>query len=295
MFIKAKTLKNSPSDRITGIADMIEHIGRPDFEDPLFSALARQLGADYCLASEITATAPRVLGRTGIKGSFHASARYSRYHSRGCWQFDPLLQIARNRSAGDAPIILHQPRSSIDASAASMIYDNDISDRLAAISVSSGRLVMLVLFRSAASGEFNEDQVRCLSQSGGELLSVVGKHAEFLSHGESMLEAVTSSDIMRENLAASGCRLTARESDVCAALIQGLSIAAISESLSIGSETVVTYRKRAFEKMGISGQRELPRWYLQNWLEQRFGIRFGELMSPPGSGADARVAAAARH
>lgn len=260
----------------SGIAPVIERIGKPDFHDTLFSAVARDVGADYCLVSEITPAAPRILGSTGVKGQFHASSRYKRYESRQCWQFDPMLQIARGRRDGDDLLVLHQPRSSIDLSAATMIYGNDISDRLATIRVCSGRLVMLALFRSSASDEFNEEHVRWISQSGGELLSVIGKHAEILSHGESVLEAVTSIDIMKQCLAASGNRLTARESDVCAGLISGASIIAIASDLKIGSETVVTYRKRAFEKLGISGQRELSRWYLKTWLEQRFGFAFGE-------------------
>lgn len=51
--------------------------------------------------------------------------------------------------------------------------------------------------------------------------------------------------------------LTQREQDVCRRILLGLSSEAISEALGISLHSTLTYRKRAYERLGISSQNEL--------------------------------------
>ena len=63
-----------------------------------------------------------------------------------------------------------------------------------------------------------------------------------------------------ETLFASGApfaRLTNREKQVCLRIVSGLGSEAISADLDIGLHSTLTYRKRAYEKLGISSQNEL--------------------------------------
>ena len=62
--------------------------------------------------------------------------------------------------------------------------------------------------------------------------------------------------------------LTPREKDVCLRILSGYSSQAISAELGVTLHSTLTYRKRAYEKLGISLQNEL------------FGIVLG-LMSLP--------------
>ncbi|MFN5485610.1 MAG: helix-turn-helix transcriptional regulator, partial [Bradyrhizobium sp.] len=52
-------------------------------------------------------------------------------------------------------------------------------------------------------------------------------------------------------------RLTGREQEVCLRILSGLSSEAIAASLGIGLHSALTYRKRAYDKLGISSQNEL--------------------------------------
>src|SRR5262249_42727769 len=52
-------------------------------------------------------------------------------------------------------------------------------------------------------------------------------------------------------------RLTEREKAVCLRILAGFSSEAISAELGIGLHSTLTYRKRAYEKLGISSQNEL--------------------------------------
>ena len=64
-------------------------------------------------------------------------------------------------------------------------------------------------------------------------------------------------------------RLTGREQEVCLRILAGFSSEAISADLDIGLQSTLTYRKRAYQKLGISSQSEL------------FAIVLRLLASPP--------------
>jgi DNA-binding CsgD family transcriptional regulator len=64
------------------------------------------------------------------------------------------------------------------------------------------------------------------------------------------LEALFAS---REPLAS----LTAREKEVCLRILSGYSSETIAADLGIGLNSAFTYRKRAYQKLGIASQNEL--------------------------------------
>ncbi|TKW76868.1 MAG: hypothetical protein DI543_18695, partial [Bradyrhizobium icense] len=51
--------------------------------------------------------------------------------------------------------------------------------------------------------------------------------------------------------------LTGREKEVCLRILSGFSSEAIAAELGISLHSALTYRKRAYEKLGISAQNEL--------------------------------------
>ncbi len=51
--------------------------------------------------------------------------------------------------------------------------------------------------------------------------------------------------------------LTGREQEVCRRILLGFSSEAISQALGISLHSTLTYRKRAYERLGISSQNEL--------------------------------------
>ena len=56
--------------------------------------------------------------------------------------------------------------------------------------------------------------------------------------------------------------ITAREAQVVNLMIEGHSARAIGEALRISNETVRVHRRNIYEKLGISSQGELFRWFL---------------------------------
>ncbi|HLY87344.1 MAG TPA: LuxR C-terminal-related transcriptional regulator [Acetobacteraceae bacterium] len=68
-----------------------------------------------------------------------------------------------------------------------------------------------------------------------------------------------SLQLYRQRLLALDRGLTGREIDVCARSLSGMTAEGIGLELEIKKSSVVTYRKRAYERLGISSQHELFR------------------------------------
>jgi DNA-binding NarL/FixJ family response regulator len=59
--------------------------------------------------------------------------------------------------------------------------------------------------------------------------------------------------------------LSSREAEVCARIVFGLSVIGIASDLNIEESTVVSYRRRAYDRLGIATYRELLGLYLETW------------------------------
>ena len=56
-------------------------------------------------------------------------------------------------------------------------------------------------------------------------------------------------------------KLSNRECEVCAGLLVGMPLKEISRRIGVEVSTVVTYKNRAYEKIGVSSRRELQAYY----------------------------------
>jgi DNA-binding CsgD family transcriptional regulator len=93
------------------------------------------------------------------------------------------------------------------------------------------------------------------------LVSLVAKHAEIIGAARSLAHAPSSLDLIIQCMADTP-NLSRREIDVCARFLYGMSSIGIELDLGIGEESVKTYRKRAYQRLGIGSPRELLTWYL---------------------------------
>lgn len=62
---------------------------------------------------------------------------------------------------------------------------------------------------------------------------------------------------LRSALLMDASHLTLREAEICAYIVMGYTVLAISLMLGISANTVATHRKRAYSKLGLSSQTEL--------------------------------------
>ncbi|MNY54382.1 putative transcriptional regulatory protein NarL [compost metagenome] len=84
------------------------------------------------------------------------------------------------------------------------------------------------------------------------IASCITRHYAFDTDGESSFRGAVTDELSEI------CpQLTVREREVVQRILDGATTERIAEDLSIRPTTVITYRTRAYEKLGVSSRREL--------------------------------------
>jgi DNA-binding CsgD family transcriptional regulator len=107
---------------------------------------------------------------------------------------------------------------------------------------------------------FSSQEIRALNGIGPSLISLLAKHIEVIG----MLRRSAHSwrlDEIEQFFNQQSSPLSLRERSVCARIIYGMSSTGIALDLGIGEESVKTYRKRAYLRLGIGSAYELNKWF----------------------------------
>ncbi|WP_181313890.1 helix-turn-helix transcriptional regulator [Phreatobacter cathodiphilus] len=234
------------------LADLISRIGRPDFGKSLLALSRLAVGADHVTAfaeapgdriGTVVAEngGPRPLART-------VAERYVRHH----WQSDPVTRLLRGPEGR---------RIIVDIDADDVEKGDYRRDCYAAVSLghrlsvaeSRGARTMRLNFYRARGEDFRPEDVERLGGMAEMLLAMLWRHEETAAADENP-EA-----LFNARLASLAPGLSVRERQVCALIALGVTSEGIGLRLDIGLNTVLTYRKRAYARLGISSQNELMR------------------------------------
>ena len=163
--------------------------------------------------------------------------------------------------------ILHTAVNEIsDYDVREVVYGRmNICDRLLLCERSSDGIVGLSLLRSGNLGAFSGSDIDRLCQVATTMLAMARKHVGRSLPMPDLSLALTSLSEIEACLADASIAFSPREAQVCARIIYGVSSTGIALELGIGEETVMTYRKRAYQRLGIATQRELIVWYIDLW------------------------------
>ena len=114
-------------------------------------------------------------------------------------------------------------------------------------------LLYLNFYRSRRDGTFCEDDLRKLTVCSPLIGAIAEKHFSLTSPSACSVDTII--DVLRSADAAS-C-LSPRELQTCARIAIGQPISHIAQDLGISKNSVVTFRRRAFAKLGLGTHREL--------------------------------------
>jgi DNA-binding CsgD family transcriptional regulator len=239
-------------------------IGRSDFPNVLIDTLRRQAGVGHCMVFALSrAGAASCLldaGNIPIGGDLGA-AYAGQFHA-----IDPNRD-ALLESDGDAPIMLpaFAPRMYSARYRKLFFHDSGIVDKCATAIWTGGTCFYVNFYRIAAQGRFSDAERARLQTIAPAIGASVARHFQQDSTAtpDQNLAALFAG---RAPLSA----LTPREQEVCRRILLGFSSEAISQALGISLHSTLTYRKRAYERLGISSQNEL------------FAIVLGLLAGPRG-------------
>ena len=121
----------------------------------------------------------------------------------------------------------------------------------------SGRTAYYVnLYRNVASGLYTAAEVQALTSIARFLANLIRLHSARLAVGEAMRHS-EEGDLAERLVTLLDARLTVRETMVLSRILKGLQTEGIALDLNVKPASVVTFKQRAFGKLGITTQAEL--------------------------------------
>lgn len=254
-----------PLGGTTKLQSVIDAIGEREFELELLSLLNETCGAEHCAIFGLDGLAPRELAAASLDGTNTAHVCASQYLQSQSWRRDPTMGAARQQASNDTPSLIHLNIGDLeDRELRDVIYAR-MSERLLLCGPSAAGRVALSILKSGSGSLFEASGVMDLERFATILLPILGKHAAATWQRSRLLLALTSLEEIESCVLNGAERFPRRESQVCARIVYGMSSTGIALELGISEETVMTYRKRIYQRLAIATQRELLIWYVSQW------------------------------
>jgi len=246
---------NSPVLTPDAFAPAIAALGREAFASELLAALNQSVPVDHvCLMRVADRARPPVLESASWRGGAHV-AEVQRAYLNGLYRFDPNM----NLPAQTGVAFRHLRRDGVaHAGYREACFGRaGLLERITVAAADAGQLVLLNLYRLEPSGPFAADEIAAIEALSRFLAALSIKHVGTLGM---LLRSRDRGDriaALAARLHALDGRLTARERDVLSRVMLGVTSEGIALDLGIGLNTVLTYRKRAYTRLGVTSQAEL--------------------------------------
>jgi DNA-binding CsgD family transcriptional regulator len=232
---------------------LIGATGLPIFPDLLFRTLRDVTNCAHVSALLLSSGRPIQIILAANEGPLALAKRTAQKYVADYWRYDPANRLADNIRRAELSARF-APNEINEKSYRRECYSNlDLVDRFSILRKHNQAMLRLNLYRSKASGRFSDAQIGAVVDVSSELFALVTKHHDLSQPKEAAPEAA------RRRLLLAEPTLTPRELDVCVSIICGRTSEAIALSLGLSINTVLTYRKRAYSRLGISTQNELMR------------------------------------
>ena len=224
-----------------GCEALISSLGTTEFASTLHAVANEIAGIDEIFGFRASVGAPPQ--RLVSHGCSSAEVRASRY-SEEYYKYDPSFSLCFS-----PPGSVAERRIAADEigqlSYRSECYDQPaFSEKLSFSTCHQQDHFILNFYRKRGRPAVPISLLRPLAHLA---LPALAKHCSLIGvHGLSATERV------ERRLSACYSRLTAREASVCAKTITGMTAEAISIDLQISISTVLTYRRRAYERYGLT-------------------------------------------
>lgn len=242
------------------IGDLIGKIGTPGFE-PSFFKLMRDVTA--CEHLTAFASSPRVPGRLLFainRGAEPVARTIAEKYLKQYWAHDPANLVCSRNAARSYEIAVRVLSHDIDHDGYRHdCYSSvDLVDRFSIIRHRAEETIRLNLYRSAQRGRFSLADFTPVLDCADIMFALLAKHdAQRLAPGRG-----GDAEILAQRLRQARPEMARRELEVCVGIMQGKSSEAIALALGISVNTVLTYRKRAYARLGITSHNELMRLVL---------------------------------
>lgn len=242
-----------------GIGRLIELVGTPKFEGEVFQAASEATRCEHLTAFAARSSShPRVLYAANA-GPSPIAKKVARKYLDNYWALDPARRLDEARPNRQGTIAVRIVSNDIaDGAYRDECYTSvKLIDRFTVIQRRNHETVCLNFYRGVRSGPFGGSDIDRIVNTADLLISLIMKQEISLPDRD---EGKASTFV--ERLCLLNPSLPPREAEVCGAIATGMTSEAIALTLGISINTVLTYRKRAYLRLGVSSQNELLRLVL---------------------------------
>jgi DNA-binding CsgD family transcriptional regulator len=233
---------------------LIGAIGREDFGPRLLSLLQEPLRPDLISSLVFAEGGPLLLGHATL-AERAAEARAVRGYLSGCYREDPNAKVLSDDLKPGATMAVYMNKTDVRTlSYRRLCYDEPrIADRLSVLHrTDRGEGITINFYRCETSGPFHSEHFDAIVELAPLLQATSVRHYEIVA-----ARLPANFDRTLRLLTERFPRLTLREAQCAAGVIAGLTAEKIALTLGIKATSVITHRKRGYDRLGVSGQREL--------------------------------------
>jgi len=251
----------------SGLADVVDALGLPAFGPALGRHVETLCAADYCCTYRVGS---RSVASVSLSRPDDLVVREHvwTYVQGEMWRHDPALFKGRRLMQQSLHAAVRMPACDVAEGALRERVYPALVDRLLVCDQRAEGLFSMSLLRWYPSPAFSAAELACVTKEAPLLMSLVGKHAALTTLQQDPSNALASVE-MAERCFADMTAMPLRERQVCARVVFGMGTPAICSELAVGAETVKSYRRRAYNRLGVNDERELLLDYFRLWARWR--------------------------
>lgn len=244
------------ADMTPALINLIDLAGAEVFPGELFKTAHAMTGCGHLTAFAFERDADPVVVMAENAGRQPVAGNIASHYRKTYWRHDLANQVVAGTPASSRGTwCIHTRAAEIEYSDyRSACYTSvGLGDRICIAGIQADRTIRINFYRSGGNA-FSDADEALIAEGADLLLALVSRHARDASTAER-----NPAQEVRARLLRVAPSLPPREADVCAGIMEGLTSEGIALRLDIGINTVLTYRKRAYARLGISSQNELLR------------------------------------
>jgi LuxR family transcriptional regulator, activator of tox operons len=258
----------TPSPLLWGVDRLIGALGTDAFGEELFNAAHLALACEHLTAFETVGDSqPKLILAMEMTGQTTVSRITDRY-LKGCWQMDPINDVDRRGYDIENGIISLRSveetrncdyRRQCFTTSDWLVVGQKLSERISIARRDGNRTIRVSFHRARDRRQTADEAIGIIASAANILLPLVMRHASNIAARVQQPRGYDSFlDIMRDRFPA----MPLREREVCSGIAAGMTSEGIGLTVGVSVNTVLTYRKRAYARLGISSQNELLRLLL---------------------------------